>query len=248
MAADWTHHIYPPLSCSVLHELSCSALTSHLAGCAVKKILAKNSILENNGFRIVLRIQDVEMLRWYVRPTSSDECHHHHPHRRCAIVEKGVTSSSQHQPSQVPLDGSWRCGQPFKDSPSSTVLNCHHTSHAGDAAGSTRFSTACIEVDSWTPFCRTPAELLLFRQQIAVMLLHCCCPLDPVEGPGGCRCPLRLPHTYHTSNLYRYLLQWCPPAVSGGSNSFLSFTHYPSVILLILSSPVPKASSVRWQL
>lgn len=189
------------------------------------------------------------MLRWYLRPPSSDECYHHHPHRRCAIVEKGVMSSSQHQQSQAPLDGSWRCGQPFKDRPSLIVLHRHHTSHAGDAAGSCRFSTACIEVDSLTPFCRTAAELLLFRQQIAVMLLHCCPPLDPVEGPWGCRCPLRLPHT---TVLYRYLLQWCPPAVSGGSNSFLSFTSSPSVILLILSSPVSsiiqpeKASSVGW--
>lgn len=135
------------------------------------------------------------MLRRYVRSTSSDECHHHHPHWRCTIVEKGVTSSSQHQQSQVPLDCSWRCGQPFKDRPSS-IITATTQVMLGMLQGGLQ--------DSWTPFCRTPAELLLFRQQIAVMLLHCCPPLDPEEGPGGCRCPLRLPHTQQPFTVTSY--------------------------------------------
>lgn len=64
------------------------------------------------------------------------------------------------------------------------------------------------------PFCRTPAELLLFRQQIAVMLPNCCPPLYPEEGPGGCRCPLRLPHT-HNSPLPLPLIVVSPSCIWG---------------------------------
>lgn len=181
------------------------------------------------------------MLRRYVRSTSSDECHHHHPHWRCTIVEKGVTSSSQHQQSQVPLDCSWRCGQPFKDRPSSIILHCHHTSHAGDAAGRTAGLLDAILQDS----CRAAPVQAADSSHAATLL--------PSAGPRGGSWRLQMPPeaTTHTTALYCYLLQWCPPAVSGGSNSFLSFTSSPSVILMILSSPVPsiiqplKASSVR---
>lgn len=176
-----------------------SHLTPLCSVCAVKKTLAKKSNLENNGFRIILRIQeqqlDVEMIYvsyilWLMSSSSSTSALRHR-----GKVWRVLLSTSRARYLWMAPGG--------VDSHLKLGLHCHHTSHAGDAAGSRRFATACIKVDSWTPFCRTPAELLLFRQQIE-SCCYCCPPLDPVEGPGGCRCFLRLPHT---TALYHYLLQ-----------------------------------------
>lgn len=219
MAADWTHR-HARLSRSLLHELSGCALTSHLAGgapCVLKKTLAKNSRVENDGFRIGLGIQQQQQFddTYGLRPLMNVAI----IHMRCAIVTKGGTKFFAAPAAARCL---WMAPRGV-DSPLKIALPCHHISHAGDAAGSRRSSTASIAVASWRPFCSRLWQSSCCDSPPGADSSHAATPLPP-DGPsaGSWRCPLRLPHATAL-----YLLQGCPPALSRGSYH-LALMYLPS--------------------